>query len=243
MNKLIRSNLYRILCRPLNVIMLIFLPGLAFLTSFFKVIYRDGCDYRGEIYRYAFEWHMIPAIVVAVLLIYVLMYDYFEGRIYEVEMFMGHNKASMLFSKLVSIACVVIFIFTLWAGAILVIYHALYGERLYLNSTLRLVSLFLIYLRLCMDAVFLMYVIRNFFIYVGALFILWLYITPRIKFHLGDFYIYNLTYKYQMSIISSFGGLNKTLMRKVIPYEIIALLIHLAFFYTITVLAINENDS
>ena len=196
------------------------MSGMAFFVSFLKAKYYDGYFYQEDIFRYGFEWHIIPTSIAIIITIYVFMHDYFDYRIYEVETYMGYKKWQVFTSHIICEAGVLSIVLLLWMVIILILYYVFLGKNLYTNVCLKLISVFMIYFRICIDSVLLIYIINNFFIYCGALFLVWISLADKLKIHIGELYLYKLSYKYQMSIIDSFGGADKMLIKKVIPSHI-----------------------
>ncbi|MBO4863539.1 MAG: hypothetical protein J5517_04195 [Eubacterium sp.] len=241
MNKLIKSNIYRIFSNHANVFWLFISPIAAYIIAILKVKYYDGYTDYIECFRFSFEYHIVPASIIIPLLTYSFMFEYFEGRLNDVETIMRYKFNAVVFSKLFSVTAIIGFVFCIVDLLFLGINYTFYGECIYSNNLVRVLEVFLIYAKICFDSVLIFYIFNNFFVYIGGIFAIWFFIVKKMKFMMLGFYAYSLTYKYQMSIIASFGGSNELLIRKVMPYLFISLIIKTILLYGIVAIRHKED--
>ncbi len=241
MSELIKANLYRIFCRKLNIILFFIAPFISIAVSYIKARLYDGYTYHRDLFRCCFEQHIMIAAVIISSLIYMIMYDYFDGNIRDIEKILRFGVGKIIISKLISIAFITSMVFVIVDVFFLGLYYILYGELLFSNIVVRLAGVFVIYVRICTDSILLLYLVRNFFIYVGGSYAIWIFIAKRIRYEVFGLELYKFSYKYQMSILASFGGLNTTIFIHAMPYVVLSLIIQTFIFYTLVNMRIKED--
>lgn len=225
MGDLIKSDLYRMIYKKENIILILVSVTLCELIAIYKAIqdvytFEKICSESGKIIIY-------PMVIAISGMVYYLLNDYFEADFYSCECFMGYNLKKIFFSKYIVITLYVGVVYV--ALPILTVYFfEFYKIKIYDDLLVRGVTFFLLISRVFFDSVVIIYISNNFFLYMGIICSVWFVIPDLIKKStILNVQLYVYSWKYQMGLIALSGVTKDMLLKYVIPYEFACFFIHM----------------
>lgn len=227
MYNLIKSDIYRVLYKKRNILVLMMSVIMCVIIAVIMAGRENGFGFSDVCSR-GIEGYMLPSIIAIPAMIYYFFYEYFENDFYSYEVVLRYSTRQIVCAKLCSVIALAGTVFAIIPTIILAISEVINHNGLYDALLLRCLVLFLIVVRLCIDSVMLLYVIRNFFIYMIVISTIWMIISETVKsYRIENIRFYNLSWRYQMSLAASTGVTGKMLVQYAIPYELICILVHI----------------
>ena len=150
------------------------------------------------------------------------MNSYFESGFFDVERIMKAHLGDIIISKLICLLPLLSFMFSLPTGLILWVNNIVNDNKMDLFFCGSLLIIFLVYIRVGIDVVLFSFLIRNFYLYMGLLGVVWIILMKKMESVKGP--VYYLTYKYQMSIAVTNSQDN---IINAITFALISLCIHI----------------
>lgn len=238
---LFKADIYRLLYKKNNIFIFVISEIICALIAIIKTKQTGNISLLELCYS-SFEWALFPVIISIFALIYYVLYDYFENDFVSCEKVMGYTMTQIICSKTSTITVIFGMVFAGLPIVLIFVFESCYHRCIYDDLLIRSISLFLIIMRLCVDAIALNYIVHNFFIYMVSACTIWMVIPDFLKKNqIQNIRIYVFSWKYQMSLIASAGVTKGMLFKYVIPYECIVFLIHLLLMSGILYIWIKEN--
>lgn len=241
MYNLIKADIYIVLYKKIRIMILIMSVIMCVIIAVMKAGQETGFE-LSDVCSGGIENFILPSIIAIPTIIYYFFYDYFENDFYSYEVMLRYSTRQIVCAKLCSVIMLTGTVYAIIPTIILAISEVINHNILYDALLLRCLVLFLIVVRLCIDSVMLLYVIQNFFVYIIAVSTIWMIISEIIKnYRIEKIRLYNLSWRYQMSLVASTGVTGKMLVKYAIPYELICIIVHILFMSSMIYLDMKKK--